>query len=331
MDQANFLGLNGFVWWIGVVENRLDPLGLGRVQVRIFGHHTENKIHIPTEDLPWAQPIVPFDSTTKPPTESQWLFGFFIDGKSAQIPYYMGVIPGIPSPLSDNPQIGFTDPRTINQLKNAPQYYGKPQDRYPLYKGEPTTSRVYRNENVDTTVIGRINSSLTTGIPTADGNTWDQPQQAYAAIPPYDEVKETESGHLQEFDDTPNAERINIAHRTGTYTEMRPDGSKVTKVVSDNYEVIVGNDFVYVEGNCNLTAKGNLNLQSSGNLNVTINGNVDMKVNGTYTAKASSFTFDGPINTTSTITAAGDVIGGGISLDNHVHPYSSGGTTQKPE
>ena len=37
----NFIGKDGFNWWVGVVENRMDPLKLGRCQVRIFGYHTE--------------------------------------------------------------------------------------------------------------------------------------------------------------------------------------------------------------------------------------------------------------------------------------------------
>jgi hypothetical protein len=34
---TSFAGLNGFAWWMGVVENRNDPLKMGRCQVRIFG------------------------------------------------------------------------------------------------------------------------------------------------------------------------------------------------------------------------------------------------------------------------------------------------------
>ena len=32
-----------FVWWQGVVEDRNDPLKLGRCRVRILGYHTDNK------------------------------------------------------------------------------------------------------------------------------------------------------------------------------------------------------------------------------------------------------------------------------------------------
>ena len=45
-----------FVWWQGVVEDRNDPLKLGRCRVRILGYHTDNKQDIPTATLPW--PVV---------------------------------------------------------------------------------------------------------------------------------------------------------------------------------------------------------------------------------------------------------------------------------
>ena len=32
-----------FVWWQGVVEDRIDPLMLGRCRVRILGYHTDDK------------------------------------------------------------------------------------------------------------------------------------------------------------------------------------------------------------------------------------------------------------------------------------------------
>ena len=57
-----FAGKNGFVWFQGVVEDRNDPLQLGRVRVRCLGFHTEDKQLIPTEDLPWAYPVQPISS-----------------------------------------------------------------------------------------------------------------------------------------------------------------------------------------------------------------------------------------------------------------------------
>ena len=57
----NFAGLNGFVWWIGVVENRMDPLQVGRCQVRIFGWHSPDTKLVPSADLPWVMPIYSFN------------------------------------------------------------------------------------------------------------------------------------------------------------------------------------------------------------------------------------------------------------------------------
>ena len=41
-----------FAWFTGVVEDNLDPQQMGRVRVRCFGYHTDDKIQIPTESLP---------------------------------------------------------------------------------------------------------------------------------------------------------------------------------------------------------------------------------------------------------------------------------------
>lgn len=46
-----FMGMDGFVWWTGVVEDRNDPAKLGRVRVRCLGFHTEDKVDIPTEAI----------------------------------------------------------------------------------------------------------------------------------------------------------------------------------------------------------------------------------------------------------------------------------------
>jgi uncharacterized protein YcbK (DUF882 family) len=40
--------------YVGVVEDRNDPLFLGRVKVRIFGINSPSKLELPTSDLPWT-------------------------------------------------------------------------------------------------------------------------------------------------------------------------------------------------------------------------------------------------------------------------------------
>ena len=54
-NQSDVAGKNGFIWWVGFVEDRMDPLKLGRLKVRCVGWDADNKMQLPTDALPWAQ------------------------------------------------------------------------------------------------------------------------------------------------------------------------------------------------------------------------------------------------------------------------------------
>jgi hypothetical protein len=98
MNRNNFVGLSGFIWWVGEVENRAgDELGIGRCQIRIFGWHTMDKSVLPTTELPWAHPMYPINNSKSfsQPKVGDWIVGFFMDGESGQFPIMMGVLPGI--------------------------------------------------------------------------------------------------------------------------------------------------------------------------------------------------------------------------------------------
>ena len=51
-------------WYYGIVEDRNDPLRVGRVRVRVHGVHTDNKQFISTPDLPWSQVVMPSSSAS---------------------------------------------------------------------------------------------------------------------------------------------------------------------------------------------------------------------------------------------------------------------------
>ena len=86
--------------YFGIVEARNDPLRLCRCKVRIAGLHTHDKHELPTEDLPWAVPCLPFsggaNSAAMPPTEGTQVAIMFADYPDCQIPVMIGVIPHIP-------------------------------------------------------------------------------------------------------------------------------------------------------------------------------------------------------------------------------------------
>ena len=102
--MAYFMGKGGFVWWQGVVEDRHDPLYLGRCKIRVLGWHSENKNDQPTIGLPWAYPVAPITSASQTgvgstplgPVEGTWVIGFYRDGEDGQEPMFFGTIGGIP-------------------------------------------------------------------------------------------------------------------------------------------------------------------------------------------------------------------------------------------
>jgi hypothetical protein len=253
------LGMN-MIWWTGVVESRQDPLKVGRCQVRIAGAHTEKKSTLPTADLPWAHPIIPLnDNSSLQIKEGDYVVGFYFDGHEPQVPIIMGILPGIPVELGPA-SVGFTDPRSGAELSGAPRLPDASPSRYPSRLNEPTFSRLARNEKIFDTPVETKKLSIEAAVPTAAPGVWSEPMTPYDAVYPYNRVMETESGHILEFDDTPGAERIHIYHRSGTFEEVHPDGTKVTKIQSDAYEIILADKNIYVKGDLNITSLGSVNI-----------------------------------------------------------------------
>jgi hypothetical protein len=120
MDN-NYAGMNGYVWWVGVVENVFDPLKLGRLQVRIIGWHTDDLNAIPSESLPWAQTVLPLTDTNRSldVMPGDWVTGFFLDGTNGQNPVVSGSLNGI-TPANNN-TTGFSAQLTPQQQQLLPQ------------------------------------------------------------------------------------------------------------------------------------------------------------------------------------------------------------------
>ena len=107
--KSNFLGRDGFRWWIGqippsrawLLNYKKRPNAWGnRVRVRIMGYHPQNTEELADEDLPWATVILPTNNGSgkagfkKPIRVNQGdiVIGFFLDGDDAQQPVIFGVI-----------------------------------------------------------------------------------------------------------------------------------------------------------------------------------------------------------------------------------------------
>ena len=308
MSENYFMGLDGFVWFTGVVEDRNDPDKLGRVRVRCLGFHTENLNDIPTADLPWATVMHPVTNPSmqglgQTPSflvEGTWVVGFFTDAKEKQQPIIMGTLPGKPSTAPDDTK-GFSDPNKVYPAAALPTSgHGtdKDENNYDTETKflESDTNRLARNdvdaENIATTphnIIALKEEGRTKSVTIANTvdedsesgqETWAEPESTYAAVYPKNHVFETESGHIKEYDDTTDAERIQEYHKSGTFYEIDKDGNKTTRIVKDNYEIIAGSDFVNVKGTANLTIDANCNTHIKGNWNIQVDGTKTEVVTG---------------------------------------------------
>jgi len=103
--KTNFLGRDGFRWWIGQIPpesahgGQINGGGWGnRFKVRIMGYHPYDLTELPDEDLPWAQCLLPTTSgtgagnnaTSVKISPGDVVFGFFLDTDNAQTPVIMG-------------------------------------------------------------------------------------------------------------------------------------------------------------------------------------------------------------------------------------------------
>ncbi len=268
-----------FVWFIGVVEDIDDPKQLGRMKVRCVGYHTEDKHQLTKEDLPWATPMQPVTSAAmqgigQSPTgivQGTHVVGFFRDGVEAQDPIIMGTLGGIPQSVPKGIE-GFEDP--------AKKYPSSLNTNSGHKINESDVNRLARG-TTHTTVTDR-NSSITKNIPIANDTTttWTEPISANDASYPNNQVFETKAGHVKEYDNTTDAERIHEYHTAGTFYEIDSDGNKVTRIVGDNYQVVAGDEYVNVKGNVILTIDTNCNTYIKGDWNIQVDGKKTEVVTG---------------------------------------------------
>lgn len=283
MIEETGVGIKNPLWFVGVVENRTDPRKEGRVQVRAFGVHGTNA-QVPTESLPWAICIAGnYDPNYPIPPLNSWVFGFFLDGRDAQQPMILGLIPTQMTSAIDPETNGWgvIPPKNVNldsQGSRAIDY------------GQPQNSRKARGEDIQNTgvllqEVGRLNADFSSD---AGGLSIKEPAPAYNTQYPYNRVIETAAGHSIEMDDTPGGERITIFHNTGSFIEIDNTGVMNIKSNGDLYlgsakNIIViaeGRQMVKVKGDAIISVDGNMVHEVSGDMQQIVRGNYELSVGG---------------------------------------------------
>ena len=291
VDQ--FIGSN-FCWFTGVIEDVLDPMQMGRVRVRCYGYHTDDKEQIPTESLPWAFVMTPVTSagmsgigqSATGLLPGSWVIGFFRDGRSAQDPIIMGTIPSITT--GGDKSKGFSDPSGEYPRKSSSVDLPI-ESRSDYFNSTAYAAREQlRYENIETAVPAKLSTVAASDSESYyERNTWSnlKTENVVKPIYPNNHSIHSESGHVKEMDDTPGSERLFEMHKTGTYYEINSKGDKTTTIVGDNYTVIVGSDNIYIKGSGNLTVDGDFRHLVKGNYHLEVEGNKTEYVKGSRQSK----------------------------------------------
>jgi hypothetical protein len=166
----------------------------------------------------------------------------------------------------------------------------------------------------------------------SDDYSWTEPESQAndETLPkyPYNHATITESGHSFELDDTPGRERIRLQHGgaqtegDGTFFEIQSDGTRINKIVGDNYEIVAKDNNVIISGVCNITIEGNSIVHVKGDKYEKVDGDYYLEVGGKLSqivADTSSIISNGDMTV-----GCGDPATGRMKLATGDHLYLQG-------
>ena len=291
--KENWIGTDGFTWFLGIVQDINDPLNCGRVKVRCVGWHSDNINELPVSNLPWAQVMMPVTSASTSSVgrsgtgllNGSYVMGFFLDGETSQQPVVMESLHGMPD---GSDQGGYSDPDRI--YPKFPGFRDTPNLAYNRFVQDKITKdkEANRVKDVPTARLQKVTSvSPDLGEAEYELKTWSEPLPRNGKDPiyPKNHVTQTESGHAIEIDDTSENERIHIYHRTGTFCEIQDTGDRVTKIIGDDYEICVKDKNIFISGECNVTIIGDTRLRVDGDLIQEVVGDYNLTVHGDMKTK----------------------------------------------
>lgn len=163
------------------------------------------------------------------------------------------------------------DPSELESIQNPDDGRSDPDKRFPRkeYVGVSSVNNIARGTRVKNVYIGG-------SIPGIDLELNDEPSTQY----PENQVKETASGHIVEYDDTNGRERVMIRHRTGSGVEMRADGTVILSSANNTLRIVAANEKVIVEGDGEVVYNGNLKMRVAGDFDLEVGGDFNVNVTG---------------------------------------------------
>jgi len=165
----------------------------------------------------------------------------------------------------------YVDKSEFASRKDVADGRNDPSGRYPKaeYVGVSSVNNIATGARTKNVYLGG-------SAPGVDLDLSDEPASNYTQ----NQVKETATGHIIEYDDTYGRERIMLRHRTGSGVEMRADGSVILSSTKNSIKVVAADDKVVVEGDGEIVYNGNLKLRVQGDFDLEVGGNYSVKVGG---------------------------------------------------
>lgn len=262
-------GFRNLLWFVGVVEDRQDATNDGRVKIRAFGIHTEDKQAMPTADLPWAIVLDgSYGGVQKIPEVGDWCFGFFMDGDDAQHPMVMGRVPGVNLQLP--PEAGAPNEANYVPVESIPKY------------GKPPLHRHLGGEDAEIGQGPIQAASQRNGIKSAiDGEDWNEPP----IISPEKNLDNTiytskNDNNYVVLSDSREGDGtyILISHASGSAIQIDAHGTILVKSFGDTYNSSEGFTMNHTELDSHTNVGGDWSLRvERGSGKVWINGDLDIE------------------------------------------------------
>ena len=170
--------------------------------------------------------------------------------------------------MADADQISASE---LESIKNPSDGRSDPNKQFPRkeYVGVSSVNNIARGTKVSNVYIGG-------SVPGLDFELNDEPSTEY----PNNQVKETASGHIIEYDDTNGRERVMIRHRTGSGVEMRADGSVIFSSTNNTLRIVAANEKAIIEGDGEVVYNGNLKMRVAGDFDLEVGGDFNVNVTG---------------------------------------------------
>lgn len=147
----------------------------------------------------------------------------------------------------------------------------------------------------------------------------------YAAEYPHNKTITTTSGHVIELDDTPRAERIHVYHKSGSYVEIFPDGSIVTKSVKDSVSVTMDDHSISViKGDLQIVAnEGKIQINADGDIDLVSKTGV-VNIQGTEVGITGDLFIEGDVDIKGKLVSDAEIESNKVKLTKHKHDPITG-------